>query len=181
MLEIRTHGRGGQGVVTYGDILAQAALYHGDYAQTLPFFGVERRGASIRALLRLDNKQIKKRSQCYHPDFLVLFNDNQIAEAKSIGSCENATLIFNSKKEIHEEKHYWVIDAEAIAYDFGLTHGDDVFINIIMSGALSKVLGFSKEELTDAIKTIRKVDDNNPNLKAALFAYDNIREFGGKE
>ncbi|MEG2405873.1 MAG: 2-oxoacid:acceptor oxidoreductase family protein [Clostridiales bacterium] len=181
MLEIRTHGRGGQGVVTYGDILAEAALNSGYFVQTLPFFGVERRGASIRALLRLGKEDIKKRSMCYNPDILVLFNDNQVAEAKAIGNTDNATLVFNSKHQDHKEKHYWVIDAETIADDFGLTRGDDVFINIIMAGALAKVLGISTENLINAIKTNRGVDSENPNVKAALVAYENVKEIGGNE
>ncbi|MDO4542205.1 MAG: 2-oxoacid:acceptor oxidoreductase family protein [Bacillota bacterium] len=180
MLEIRTHGRGGQGVVTYGDILAQAGLNAGFHVQTLPFFGVERRGASIRALLRLSETEIKKRSQCYNPDILVLFNDNQLAEAKSIGNCDNAVVVFNSPRKKHAENHYWVVDAESIAYKYGLTHGDDVFINIVMAGALAKVLKLSTEDLIAAIKTIRGVKDNDPNIKAALEAYSGVEEIGGK-
>lgn len=179
MLEIRTHGRGGQGVVTYVDILAQAGLNAGFQVQTLPFFGVERRGASIRALVRLSQEEIKKRSQCYNPDILVLFNDNQLAEAKTIGNCENAVVVFNSPHQEHQESHYWVVDAEAIAYEHGLIHGDDVFINIVMAGALAKVVNLAPSDLTAAIKTIRGVGDEDPNLKAALKAYETVVEVGG--
>lgn len=179
MLEIRTHGRGGQGVVTYGDVLAQAGLNAGFHVQTLPFFGVERRGASIRALLRLSEEEIKKRSQCYNPDILVLFNDNQLSEAKAIGSCDNAVVVFNSSRQDHPENHYWVVNAEEIAYNHGLTHGDDVFINIVMAGAMARILKLSKDNLSAAIKTIRGVKDGDPNIKAALEAYETVKEVGG--
>ncbi len=181
MLEIRTHGRGGQGVVTYGDVLAQAGLNAGFQVQTLPFFGVERRGASIRALLRLSKEEIKKRSQCYNPDILVLFNDNQLEEARSIGNCDKAVIVFNSPNREHPVDEYWVVDAEAIAYEYSLTHGDDVFINIVMAGALAKVLRLSEKDLTEAIKTIRGVKDDDPNIKAALKAYSVITKVGGDD
>lgn len=179
MLEIRTHGRGGQGVVTYVDVLAQAGLNAGFHVQTLPFFGVERRGASIRALLRLGTEEIKKRSQCYNPDILVLFNDNQLSEAKSVGNCDNAVVVFNSSHQEHPENHYWVVNAKEIAYKHGLTHGDDVFINIVMAGAMSKILKLSENHLIEAIKTIRGVKDGDPNIKAALEAYETVKEIGG--
>ncbi len=71
----------------------------GNYVQTLPFLGVERRGASVRATLRIDKEAIKKRSMCYNPDILVLFNANQLDEALAIGNTKNAVLVINDKKE----------------------------------------------------------------------------------
>jgi pyruvate ferredoxin oxidoreductase gamma subunit len=53
MLELRIHGRGGQGVVTMAELLAKAAVSAGLEAQTLPFFGVARRGAAVKASERL--------------------------------------------------------------------------------------------------------------------------------
>lgn len=57
MIEIRFHGRGGQGAVTAAEILAKAAFEDGKYSQAFPFFGVERRGAPVMAFTRLMTRQ----------------------------------------------------------------------------------------------------------------------------
>ena len=56
MIEIRFHGRGGQGAVTAAEILAKAAFEDGKYSEAFPFFGVERRGAPVMAFTRIDDK-----------------------------------------------------------------------------------------------------------------------------
>ncbi|MFQ5887306.1 MAG: 2-oxoacid:acceptor oxidoreductase family protein, partial [Candidatus Hydrothermarchaeales archaeon] len=61
MIEVRFHGRGGQGVVTAADILAMAAFYDGKYCQSFPFFGVERRGAPVTAFSRMDERPVRMR------------------------------------------------------------------------------------------------------------------------
>ena len=63
MIEIRFHGRGGQGAVTAAEILAKAAFKDGKYSQAFPFFGVERRGAPVMAFTRIDDKPIDIRYQ----------------------------------------------------------------------------------------------------------------------
>ena len=56
MLEVRLHGRGGQGAVTSAELVAEAAISEGKYAQAFPSFGPERRGAPVRAFIRIDDK-----------------------------------------------------------------------------------------------------------------------------
>ncbi len=179
MLELRTHGRGGQGVVTFGDMLAQTALEAGSDVQTLPFFGVERRGASVRATLRIAKEPIKKRSMCYNPDILVLFNANQLEEALAIGNTDNAVLVINDKKEPEPDikRSYWLLDAESIAARYNLFKGDTIFINVIMVGALVKVLDLPVEAMVKSIMENRGVKESDPNIRAALYAYNTIREF----
>lgn len=72
MLEIRFHGRGGQGTVMASILLAKAFFNSGYYVQTFPVFGVERRGAPVEAYLRLDQKKILIRSNVYTPDHVVV-------------------------------------------------------------------------------------------------------------
>ena len=74
MLEIRLHGRGGQGAVTSAELLAVAAISEGKYGQAFPSFGPERRGAPVIAFCRTDDKQIKIRSNINEP-YLVLVLD----------------------------------------------------------------------------------------------------------
>lgn len=71
-LEIRLHGRGGQGTVTAAEILALAAFRDGKYAQAFPNFGVERRGAPVMAFCRMAAQPIRLREQIYQPDYLII-------------------------------------------------------------------------------------------------------------
>ena len=72
MLEIRIHGRGGQGNVVAAYLLASAAIDGGSYAQAFPAFGAERRGAPVAAFVRIDDKPIRRRCQVREPDFLIV-------------------------------------------------------------------------------------------------------------
>ncbi|MCL5284379.1 MAG: 2-oxoacid:acceptor oxidoreductase family protein [Nitrospirae bacterium] len=72
MVEIRIHGRGGQGNVLAAYLLATAAFVEGRYSQAFPSFGAERRGAPITAFVRIDSAPILRRSQVTSPRFLIL-------------------------------------------------------------------------------------------------------------
>ena len=73
-IEIRWHGRGGQGVVTANEILAGAALREGKYIKAFPEFGPERMGAPVRAFARISDQPINLHSQVYYPDFVVVLD-----------------------------------------------------------------------------------------------------------
>ena len=77
-LEIRWHGRGGQGVVTANEILAGAALQEGKYMKAFPEFGPERMGAPIRAFARVSDEPIKVHSQVYFPDYVIVLDPTLI-------------------------------------------------------------------------------------------------------
>jgi len=68
MIQIRIHGRGGQGVVTAAELIAIAAFNEDKETQAFPSFGVERTGAPIEAFTRIDNKPIRTREHVYEPD-----------------------------------------------------------------------------------------------------------------
>src|SRR3989304_5456387 len=74
MMEIRFHGRGGQGAVLASEILAHAAFREGFHVQSFPFFGVERRGAPVTAHTRIDDRPIRIRSDVYEPDYVVVLD-----------------------------------------------------------------------------------------------------------
>ena len=76
MLEIRWHGRGGQGAVTSVELFALAAIAEGKFASGFPSFGTERRGAPVTGFNRVDDKQIKIRSGIYHPDVVVVLDES---------------------------------------------------------------------------------------------------------
>ncbi|MCB9558905.1 MAG: 2-oxoacid:acceptor oxidoreductase family protein [Kofleriaceae bacterium] len=72
MLEIRIHGRGGQGVVTAAELLSFAAFREGQYAQAFPSFGSERMGAPVVSFCRLDHEPIRLREPITAPDVVVV-------------------------------------------------------------------------------------------------------------
>jgi pyruvate ferredoxin oxidoreductase gamma subunit len=78
MIEIRIHGRGGQGNVVAAYLLAAAAFVEGRYAQAFPNFGAERRGAPVTAFVRISDKPIRRRCQVLQPAFLIIQDDAQL-------------------------------------------------------------------------------------------------------
>ncbi len=72
MLQIRIHGRGGQGVVTAAEMLSQAAFEQGHHAQAFPSFGSERTGAPVVAFCRIDDHEIRLREPILAPDVLIV-------------------------------------------------------------------------------------------------------------
>jgi len=96
--EIRFHGRGGQGVVVASEIIVGAFYTDGKFAQSFPFFGVERRGAPVSAFLRCDRQPIWEKTQVYQPDCLVLM-DLRLLTAVDVfaGVKANAILVVNSE------------------------------------------------------------------------------------
>ena len=78
MLEMRIHGYGGEGIVTLAELIATAAMKTGKKVQTLPHFGVERRGAPVKALVRLSDAPIYVHSQSYQPDILLVLNIKEV-------------------------------------------------------------------------------------------------------
>ena len=103
MVEIRIHGRGGQGNVLAAYLLATAAFLEGQFSQAFPSFGAERRGAPITAFVRIDASPILRRSQITSPRYLVLADDGilRIPETLAGLSPEGAILV-NSPRSPEE-------------------------------------------------------------------------------
>jgi pyruvate ferredoxin oxidoreductase gamma subunit len=72
MIEVRIHGRGGQGNVVAACLIATAAIVEGWHAQAFPAFGAERRGAPVTAFVRIARDPFRRRNQILHPDFLII-------------------------------------------------------------------------------------------------------------
>lgn len=100
MLEIRFHGRGGQGAVTSAELLATAAINLGKYAQSFPSFGPERRGAPVMAFCRISDKRIRLREQIYTPDIVVVLDPALIDIVDvTAGLKKNGILVINSAED----------------------------------------------------------------------------------
>jgi pyruvate ferredoxin oxidoreductase gamma subunit len=176
MIEIRFHGRGGQGAVTAAKILAKAAFEDGKYSQAFPFFGVERRGAPVMAFTRIDDKPIQIRYQVQNPDYVIVLDEGllDVVDVFS-GIKDDGKAIINTNKEEklkeYSNKEVYSIDATGIALEnLGVP-----IVNTIMLGAFSKKSG--KVSLDSIIKVIKetfpgKLGDKNS--KAAEIAYEEV-------
>ena len=108
MIEVRIHGRGGQGAVTSAELMALAAIDEGKYAQAFPSFGPERRGAPVVAFLRVSDEQIRVRSKVYQPDVVVVLDPTLLDIVDvSAGLKPKGTVIINSAKSAEQiQKQY---------------------------------------------------------------------------
>jgi pyruvate ferredoxin oxidoreductase gamma subunit len=97
LTEIRWHGRGGQGVVTAGKLLAETALGTGQYFQAFPDYGPERMGAPIRAFTRLSSKPITVHSQIDRPDVVLVLDPTLLGlVAVADGLHQDGTMLVNT-------------------------------------------------------------------------------------
>lgn len=96
MIEIRWHGRGGQGSFTVARMLGAAAVAEGKYAQAFPSFGPERRGAPVTGFTRIDTKKILNRSEAMQPDYVVVMDETLLGPAVTEGVKTSGTLLINT-------------------------------------------------------------------------------------
>lgn len=105
MIEVRFHGRGGQGAVTSAELVAQAAIRGNSYAQAFPSFGPERRGAPVQAFLRVSNRPIRLRSKVYEPDNVVILDSTLLGSVNPAeGLKTEGFVVINSNKSDDELK-----------------------------------------------------------------------------
>jgi pyruvate ferredoxin oxidoreductase gamma subunit len=151
LVEIRWHGRGGQGAVTSAELLAKAAISEGKFAQAFPAFGPERRGAPVVAFNRISGqKPIRVRAGIEAPNIVVVLDATVLSVVNvTEGLKDGGVVVVNSKKTAAELKTdfngNWrlaVIDATRIARE---TLGVPI-VNTTMLGALIKASGVVKAE-----------------------------------
>ena len=182
---IRWHGRGGQGAVTSAELMAQAAIYEGKYAQAFPSFGPERRGAPVLAFNRISSqKPIWVRAGVAEPDIVVVLDpgllnivnvtsglkDDGVLVINIRGSFEDIEAKFGAKWKIA------MIDATTIARELlGVP-----IVNTTMIGALVKTTGVVKlESLIEPLeKRFGRLAEKNINAMKKAYQEAMIREKG---
>jgi len=144
VVEIRWHGRGGQGAKTASLLLADAAFNTGKYIQGFPEYGSERMGAPITAYNRISDERLTIHSNIYEPDYVVVVDDTLLASVDvTSGLKESGAIIVNTVKSPDEIRPYLkgykgkvcTIDARTISVE---TLGK-YFPNTPMLGAVVKV------------------------------------------
>lgn len=144
VLEIRWHGRGGQGAKTAAAMVAEVAVEAGKYAQAAPEYGAEREGAPIKAYTRISGTPIRVHDAIYYPDIVIVLDDT-LLEGLGVedGLVEDGVLLVNTKQSpadvraklgIEGPKVY-TIDATTIAID----EIKRPIPNTVMMGALAAV------------------------------------------
>ena len=179
MIEIRWHGRGGQGAVTSVELLALAAIEEGKYAQGFPSFGPERRGAPVAAFNRVDDKRIKVRSGIYRPDVVIVLDEGLIGLVDvAEGLKPEGILIVNTatktradlEKTLSYRGRMAVVDGTAIAWkELGVP-----ITNTTMLGALIRATNVVEMDSMRLPVERRFGRNAQKNLNAMKRAYEEI-------
>ena len=188
LIEIRWHGRGGQGAKTASLLLADAAFNTGKYIQGFPEYGPERMGAPITAYNRISDEPITVHSNIYYPDYVVVVDDTLLDSVDvTAGLKEDGAIVINSTLEnsVLKEKlkgysgAIYKIDARKISME---TLGR-YFPNTPMLAAIVKVSKVMPEEafLEDLIgsfkhKFAKKPDVIDGNMKALQMALKEVEK-----
>ncbi|MCX7945120.1 MAG: 2-oxoacid:acceptor oxidoreductase family protein [Deltaproteobacteria bacterium] len=182
MIEIRFHGRGGQGAVIASKILAMAFFAEGKYVQSFPLFGVERRGAPVAAFTRVDDKPVRMKCNIYTPDCIIVL-DPTLTRTVDIaaGLKKGGSILINSDLPPEEYKEKYsgfniaTIDADSIAREFKLGSLTSPIINTVILGAFSAQTGLVKlESIQEGIRKEIPIK-TEANCEAAKKAYENVK------
>lgn len=188
MIEIRWHGRGGQGAKTASQLLADAAFMSGKYIQSFPEYGPERSGAPITAYNRISDERCPIHSNIYEPDYVVVV-DETLLESVDVtsGLKKEGAIVINSEKKANElrpllrgyEGRVYTIDAGKISKK----HLGAYFPNTPMLAAIVAVSGCVEKEqfLKDMETSYRHKFEKKPqvvegNLNCLAEAMEEVRE-----
>ena len=178
MIEIRMHGRGGQGAVIAAKILASALFKEGKYAQSFPSFGVERRGAPVMAFTRIDDKPIRLRCEIYEPDHLIVLDPTLIMHLNvTAGLKPGGMILINSELDpaafnIPAQFRVATIDATGIAVRHGLGTKSIPVVNTAILGAFSRLTGLVGIDATAqaVVESVPAKHDANERATREAFA-----------
>jgi len=184
MIEVRFHGRGGQGAQVASKVLAVAFFHEGLFVQSFPAFGVERRGAPVMAFLRVDKQPIQLRVNIYEPDHIVILDPTLIGAIDvTSGLKKKGWILVNSghpPETFQHMKDFQIatVDATGIAIRNGLGSRTNPIVNTAILGAFSKVtglVGIDSIALSIREEVPGKKDEN---ARAAREAYQEVRVKG---
>lgn len=181
MIEIRIHGRGGQGAVIASRILASAFFKEGKYVQSFSSFGAERRGAPVEAFVRIDENEIKIRYMIYEPDHIIILDPALIdlVDVK-VGLKKNGWVIINTDRPpedfpLFSDYRIATVDANSIAIKYQLGSKTAPIVNTAILGAFSKTTGLvGIDRVVDSVKEFVPLKKKE-NAKATLEAFDKVK------
>ncbi|HQR30969.1 MAG TPA: 2-oxoacid:acceptor oxidoreductase family protein, partial [Anaeromyxobacteraceae bacterium] len=146
-LEVRVHGRGGQGGVTCAKIIASIYAEQGLHVQTFGDYGSERAGAPVRAFTRVDTAPIRNRNKVYAPHHVVVLDAGLLGPDVLDGADAGAVVLLNTARGLapfaggHGHYRFAAVDATAIARRHGIGTSAVVIINTTLAGAYARAMG----------------------------------------
>lgn len=181
IMEVRWHGRGGQGAWTASELLARAAIHEGKYIQSFPEFGPERMGAPVTAFTRISTEPIKIHCAVYNPDIVAVIDPTLLKTVPvTEGLSEEGTIIVNSKdapteirKILNSNKgKVWAVPATEIAIKIlGMPIG-----NTAMLGAVARITEIVKlESIEKVVKERFRKDLAEKNFAVIKEAYEEVK------
>ncbi len=186
-IEIRWHGRGGQGTVTAAKMLASAAIIKGKHGQAMPEFGLERSGTPVKVSTRISDQHINTRAPVVNPQIVIITDPSLMFTIKNQiiqGIDENTVFIINTNFPADKVRkilgipnnELWIVDASKIALEeFGRN-----IPNTAMLGAVAKATGIVdldavRQEIEEAFSASSKLRALIPqNLKALERGYNEV-------
>jgi pyruvate ferredoxin oxidoreductase gamma subunit len=184
MLQIRIHGRGGQGVVTAAEMLSIAAFEQGRHAQAFPSFGSERTGAPVIAYCRIDDAPIRLREPILAPDVLIVQDPTLLHQVDVFqGLRADGYVLINSRRTFHElglaeiERRYRHERLVTLpATDIALRHLGRPLPNAVLLGGFAALSGLiTLDAVEHAIRTKFSGKVADANVAAAAEAFEHIR------
>lgn len=186
MIEIRWHGRGGQGAKTASLLLADAAFNTGKFIQGFPEYGPERMGAPMTAYNRIDENEIRIHSNVYEPDYVVVVDDTLIGPVDvTKGLKEEGAILINTSESLEKIKEklkgyagkVYVLDATKISLECLKAN----FPNTALLAAIIKITNImNKETLIKDMensfkhKFARKPEVIPPNMECLTRGFDEL-------
>ncbi len=186
-IEIRWHGRGGQGTVTAAKMLASAAIIKGQHGQAMPEFGLERSGTPVKVSTRISDQHINTRAPVVNPQIVIITDPSLMFTIKNQivqGIDENTVFIVNTNFPADKVRkilgipnnELWIVDASKIALEeFGRN-----IPNTAMLGAVAKATGIVdldavRQEIEEAFSASSKLRALIPqNIKALERGYNEV-------
>jgi 2-oxoacid:acceptor oxidoreductase gamma subunit (pyruvate/2-ketoisovalerate family) len=190
MIEIRIHGRGGQGGVTLAKLIATSRFLKGLSVQAFGLYAAERSGAPIQAFCRYSEETITNRNLIYEPDHVIVLDPTLVGAPIVAGLKAGGWILINSPQPSEEfavqfaRNRIATVDATTIARDNNLGTRSVPIVNTALAGAVCRMLAFP---LQDAYAALEHLGFKGPNLTAAARAYEEVRllesprEFGAAE
>ena len=177
LIEVRLHGRGGQGVVTAAELLSEAAFDEGRHAQAFPSFGSERTGAPVVAYCRIDDAPIRTREPVMEPHALVIQDATLLHQVDVFAGLRNDGWVLINSRETPHELGIDSLEAGHVitvpASDLAQVHVGRPMPNAALLGGLAALTGIVRlDAVITAIRAKFPPTLAEGNVAAAQAAYD---------
>lgn len=178
MVEIRIHGRGGQGGVTLAKLVATSRFLRGHSVQAFGLYAAERSGAPVQAFCRFDDEPITNRNLIYEPDHVIVLDPTLVGPGINAGLRPGGWILLNAPDgpdafaEHFPNNRIAAVDATAVARRHGLGTRSVPIVNTALAGAVARMLEF---DLDDMIAAVEHLGFGGGNLDAARDAWAELR------